>query len=176
MARNERFSVSQNIDFFKMAGLGTAEESSQQKTLINEPSLKTETVKEELLEERPVKAEIIKEETVESIPSSSLNEQNCAELDESAGETYEPVDKSSPALVEHVNASAQEVQVVETATVALYKKIKENRSVHKNFLLTPTLAQDIAIFSKQYGVSQNDLVNDILSQVFAAARSVNKDK
>ena len=55
-----------------------------------------------------------------------------------------------------------------SASISLHKKSKETRSVKKNFLFTPTLAKKLAECADELGISQNDLVNEMLTQFFQA--------
>ena len=50
--------------------------------------------------------------------------------------------------------------------VLFEKKVKENRSVRKCFLITPSINNELVGMAKRLGVSENDLINNILKQVF----------
>lgn len=69
-------------------------------------------------------------------------------------------EKENPLVCEKTKVSPA------TASFTVQKKIKETRSVHKSFLITPTLDKKLQKLSTEMNVSQNDLLNDILTQVF----------
>ena len=47
------------------------------------------------------------------------------------------------------------------------KEKKEAKSVHKNFLITKTMADKFSKLAEQYNKSENELFNDILESLFA---------
>lgn len=53
-----------------------------------------------------------------------------------------------------------------SATISFDKKKKETRSVRKCFLITPSLNKKLVALAKSMDVSENDILNDILKQVF----------
>ena len=147
MARKEQFKVSDNINFMSMFGGEQASQDNNTKEEIHKASQVNNTTSEE--KEEPQNTSEVEETVLQEVPKAQ------EEMNTPSNEvnSYEPK--------ETVNTEI-------TAPIRFSTKNKDNRSVHKNFLLTSSTAEKLASLASSMGVSQNAIVNDILEQVFAS--------
>jgi len=78
-----------------------------------------------------------------------------------------PVEEKPQPVVEPVQRSEEAGSVDMSTPVILKKKVKETRSVQKSLLLTPSLDKQIKAVSAELGMTQNDFINEVLTQVLA---------
>ncbi len=68
--------------------------------------------------------------------------------------------------IENETANQADTPVVLSNHFALNLKAKEVKTVHKNFLIPKSLNDKLSALSKQTGVSENEIVNEILKKAF----------
>ena len=141
MARKEKFNVGDNINWAQTIGKAPEQEEVQpipdSSFALNKKESGVPVSDNRELEVKPVPASIEKEFTVSKSTEEVVSFENDANITTSIA-----------------------------APISFTKKKKETRSVHKNFLITRTLDEKLSKLAAKLDVSQNDLINDILTQVF----------
>jgi len=111
-------------------------------------------------------------------------------LEESRQKTMESISKKTDAVDETINAleekAAKPVKATAKAakqekeaapektgpvklsgSIALELKPKESRRIHKSILIPASIAKKLSALSEQSGVSENEIINQILEKAFA---------
>ncbi len=63
--------------------------------------------------------------------------------------------------------TAEEKPVVLNKSFSINLKPKEAKRIHKNFLITKSINDKLVSLAKQTGVSENEIINEILKKAFA---------
>ena len=147
MARKETFNVSKNINFMSMLGGDQTSQGDNKQDEANMTSQESNTA-----------------------PEPKEEQQNTPVIEETVLEEVPKVQEEVKTPSNEVNSyeSKETVSKEITAPIRLSTKNKDNRTVHKNFLLTSSTAEKLSSLASSMGVSQNAIVNDILEQVFAS--------
>ena len=110
-----------------------------------------------------------RQKTMESITKKTdAVDETINALEEKAAESakaHAKTVKTEPATKEADQAKTGAVKL--SGSLALELKPKESRKVHKSILIPASMAEKLSALSNQSGVSENEIINQILEKAFA---------